>query len=182
MLRRRIRGLRAAAAPAAAAATLAVSSLTLEQILAWGLPGAKQVTEERRRISADDASRLAAEAEVRIAPGEVVLRRGTDGTNVVGYVYITDEKGRDDPITFAVAFQPDGAVRGVEVMAYRSHYGSGIRDRPFLDQFRGRRDTQGLKIGAGVDAVSGSTISSKSATRAVRRAIAVFHHLHPPPE
>lgn len=172
--------LRLAAAPVAAAATVAVSNLTMEQIRAWGLPGATAVTEERHRVTKDDASRLTAEAEVRVPAGEVVLHRGADGTNVVGYVYITDEMGRDDPITFAVAFLPDGAVRGVEVMTYRSHYGGGIRDRAFLDQFRGRRDAQGLEVGDGVDAVSGATISSKAASRAVRRAIALFRHAHPP--
>lgn len=176
-----IRRFRLAAAPVAAATTVAVSSLTLEQIRAWGLPGATAVTEERHRVTKDDASRLTAEAEVRVPSGDVVFQRGADGTNLVGYVYITDEMGRDDPITFAVAFLPDGAVRGVEVMTYRSHYGGGIRDRAFLDQFRGRREAEGLQVGSGIDAVSGATISSKAASRAVRRAITLFRFAHPPP-
>ncbi|MBM4156312.1 MAG: FMN-binding protein [Lentisphaerae bacterium] len=167
-----------------AAAILAIGAaadMTREAAVAWALPGARSVTAERHRITQDDASRLAAEAEVRIDAGEVILHRGSDGTNTTGYAMILDERGRDDPITFVVALTPAGAIRDLEVVAYRSRYGAGIRDREFLDQFRGRDDTMRLEVGAGIDAVSGATISSRAAARAARRALAVVRHLHPPP-
>jgi Na+-translocating ferredoxin:NAD+ oxidoreductase RnfG subunit len=176
-----MRAISRAVGAAAILAIAAAADMTMEAALAWALPGARTVVVERHGIAQDDASRLSAEAEVRIDAGEVVLHRGSDGTNATGYAMILDERGRDDPITFAVALTPAGAIRDLEVVTYRARHGGGIRDREFLDQFRGRDDPMRLEVGAGIDAVSGATISSRAAARAARRALAVFRHLHPPP-
>ena len=161
--------------------SLAVADMSVDAAMRWALPNTDSMVEEKFQVSADDAARLSAFAEVNIRPGEIAFRRGARGTNVTGYALMVDERGRDDSIRFIVAFEPDGRIRDIEVVEYRGHHGNGICDREFLDQFRRRDDPLQLDIGAGIDAVSGATISSRAATRAARRALVLFRHTHPEP-
>lgn len=95
------------------------------------------------------------------------------GSRIDGYAFVDEEMGQHEPITFGSRFGPDGACDRVEVMVYREGYGEEIRESRFLEQFVGRKAEQPLRLKHEVDAVTGATISSGSATDAVRRALAI---------
>lgn len=102
------------------------------------------------------------------APGKKadVVYVARSGGVVDGYSVVLDEIGQHEPITFGVQFDAAGLVRRVEVMAYREAYGHEIRSARFLAQFVGPK-----KEAADVDAISGASLSCRSATRAVARAL-----------
>lgn len=95
-----------------------------------------------------------------------------------GTIFLLDVMGQNAPITFGVGVTPDGIVRGVEVVAYREPRGEEIRAPRFLRQLQGKSLANPLKLGVDVDAVSGATISSRSATLAARKALALAQVLH----
>jgi Na+-translocating ferredoxin:NAD+ oxidoreductase RnfG subunit len=95
------------------------------------------------------------------------------GARIDGYAVIDDEKGEHQPITFGIKLTPDGRVERTEVMAYREAYGEEIREQRFQKQFAGRPLADARAFRDGVVAISGATISSRSMTIAVRRALAL---------
>ena len=101
-----------------------------------------------------------------------------DSGGVRGTVFVLDVLGQNAPITFGVGITRDGVIRGVEVMAYRESRGEEIRNPRFLRQLQGKSITDKIALGVDVDAITGATISSRSATFAARKALALASVLH----
>ena len=128
--------------------------MTREQAVAWALPGAQAVVTN----PVEPKSRT-------------ILLTGMRDGHVTGYAALVDEIGKHLPITFVVALAPDGSIRDMDVAVYRERIGGAVRNRSFLDQFKGKRAGDGLKIGRDIDGISGATLSAMAAERAARRAL-----------
>lgn len=105
----------------------------------------------------------------------------SDATGVKGTIFILDVMGQNSPITFGVGVTADGTIRGVEVVAYREPRGEEIRNPRFLRQLEGKSLRDRVALGVDVDAITGATISSRSATFAARKALAIAAVLHARP-
>jgi len=92
----------------------------------------------------------------------------------VGHAVMLDILGKERPITFLVAADPEGRVAGIEVLAYRESIGGEIRSHRFLDQFKGRTADSPMRLGREVQGITGATISSRSARSAVRKGLALL--------
>lgn len=90
-----------------------------------------------------------------------------------GYAVIDDEKGQHQPISFGIKFSADGKVMQSEIMAYREEYGEEIREGRFQRQFTGKQHGDSVRLGSDIVAISGATISSRSMTLAMQRAMAL---------
>ena len=97
---------------------------------------------------------------------------------VTGYALIDAEVGKHLPITYVVAFTTDGEVRRTDLMVFREVYGWEVRERPFMDQFSGKRASDNLAIGSGLKNVSGATLSARSLAKGVKRALFLWHHFY----
>jgi Na+-translocating ferredoxin:NAD+ oxidoreductase subunit G len=90
---------------------------------------------------------------------------------VAGIIFILDVIGESQPITFAVGVTPDGALRDIQVMVYREPQGEAIQEKRFRRQFVGKRAKDPITLDKDIDAISGATISSRSATFAARKGL-----------
>lgn len=90
---------------------------------------------------------------------------------VIGWTVALDEMGKIKPITFLVGIDTQGEVLGIFVLEYRDMFGSEIKRRSFLKQFRGKSSGSALSVGRDIDVVTGATISSKAAASAVKKAL-----------
>jgi electron transport complex protein RnfG len=99
------------------------------------------------------------------------------GKRIDGYAVLDEERGQHLPIHFATKLGPDGRVLRTEVMAYGESYGEEIREARFRAQYVGKGGESRLKLGDDVVAISGATISSRSMTVAVKRAVALVDWL-----
>jgi Na+-transporting NADH:ubiquinone oxidoreductase subunit NqrC len=100
------------------------------------------------------------------------------GDALLGYVVLDDVIGKFELISYAVGVNPDASVRAVEILAYRESHGSEIRLPAWRRQFAGKsagKNTGGgdLRIGAGIQNISGATLSCTHVTDGVRRIAAV---------
>lgn len=98
---------------------------------------------------------------------------GRKGYTPVGYGVRLNVVGKERPITFMVVVNPDGRAQGVEVLRYRESQGSEIRSKRFMRQFVGKSLSSPLKLGRDIDAISGASLSSRSTTYAVKKALAL---------
>ncbi len=94
----------------------------------------------------------------------------SDDHGPIGVIFLLDVIGQTQPITFAVGIA-NGAIRDLEVMTYREPHGDEITDKRFRKQFIGKRADDALALGKDIDAVSGATISSRSAIFAAKKAL-----------
>jgi Na+-translocating ferredoxin:NAD+ oxidoreductase subunit G len=98
---------------------------------------------------------------------------GKKNKEPIGYAIILHMTGKERPITFMVAINPDGTVRAVEVLVYRESQGFEIRSTRFMQQFEGKTIQSPLKTGRDIDVITGATLSSRSATYVVKKALAL---------
>ncbi len=104
---------------------------------------------------------------------------GHKGDAVIGHALVLDVIGKERPITFMVGIAPDGTVIGVEVLIYRESEGSQVRSRRFTGQFRRKKWDHPLRLGSDIQPISGATLSSRAATHAVRKTLAIFSVIPP---
>ncbi len=133
----------------------------------------------RRSLDLTDAElgalsrELGRRVEVRSYPYlEVASDRGA-----VGFIFVLDVLGQTLPITFAVGVGRDGALRDVQVMVYREPRGEEVQEARFRRQFTGKRLKDPIALGKDIDAITGATISSRSATYAARKGLALVQIL-----
>jgi Na+-translocating ferredoxin:NAD+ oxidoreductase RnfG subunit len=90
---------------------------------------------------------------------------------LAGIILILDVIGESRPITFAIGITIDGALQDVQVMVYREPQGEAIHELRFRKQFVGKRVKDPVTLDKDIDAISGATISSRSATFAARKGL-----------
>ncbi len=95
-----------------------------------------------------------------------------------GVAIIDVEPGKWGPVKFIIAMDLKGAVRKVRVMSYQEKRGRPIARLSFLRQYRGKTSKSRLKVGKDITGVSGATISSISATFAVKKAVVLYKELY----
>lgn len=88
---------------------------------------------------------------------------------LLGHVALDHAVGKTELIDFAVAFAPDHAIVGVEILAYRESHGAEIRMPAWRRQFVGRRHPGQLRFGDDIRNIAGATLSCRHVSDAVQR-------------
>lgn len=91
-----------------------------------------------------------------------VFQLSSEGQRV-GIMVLTSSKGRYEEFDYAVLYDPERRIQGIDVLVYRSDHGHEIMNKGWLKQFYGT-DGCGLEYGKEIDAVSGATFSASSLT------------------
>jgi thiamine biosynthesis lipoprotein len=152
----------------------AAEFLTFDDALRLAFPDSGKVERFRPEVSEQqqrtilEASRSRAEAKL----GGIYV--GHSDGRVDGIAFVDHVIGRTEYITWLCVLTPAGAVRRIEVMAYREPYGDEIRDRAFLAQFEGKEAASPLRTGREVANIIGATLSVNALTDRVRFLLA-FH-------
>lgn len=97
-----------------------------------------------------------------------------------GCALFVKAKGYGGAIKLLVGFSPDGAVTGVRTMENAETPGLGTRalTGDYLAQYIGRSGEVAVKADGGdIDAIAGSTISSKAVVRGVNAAMAAYEQV-----
>ena len=94
------------------------------------------------------------------------------GGRAVGFFVFDRVVGKHLLIDYAVALDPGGQVRSVEILQYRESYGGEIRSPSWLAQFVGKNSGSPLEVGKDIRNISGATLSSTHVTEGVRRIVA----------
>jgi hypothetical protein len=91
-----------------------------------------------------------------------------------GYFVIDEVVGKHEHIKYAIALEPDGAVRSIEIMEYNESYGSEVRDPAWRRQFVGKTAASPLRLGGDIKNISGATLSSKHIAGGVKRVLVMY--------
>jgi Na+-transporting NADH:ubiquinone oxidoreductase subunit C len=161
-------------APAVAVSpAYAVQYMTTESAQKQMFPEASSFVAHPVRLTEAQKDRVEAAANVRMHyPEQPVWQAMSDG-KPVGWFVLDEVYGKHEFITYAVALDASGVVRGVEILDYRETHGSEIRNPKWRAQFSGARYGAALKLGDDIQNISGATLSCKHISEGVRRALAI---------
>ena len=102
-----------------------------------------------------------------------IIKEGT----IIGWAVKLDEPGKNKPITFLAGIDSEGKALDVYVLEFRDLFGSEIKRRSFLKQFRDKSINDPLTVGRDIDAVTSATISSQAAATAVKKALKIVNDI-----
>jgi hypothetical protein len=103
--------------------------------------------------------------------------RAEVGGRVIGFFIFDRVIGKHLFIDYAVALDPGGRIREVEILQYRESYGGEIRSPSWLAQFVGKSSASSLQVGSDIRNISGATLSSHHVTEGVKRIMAIANRL-----
>lgn len=160
------------ASPSPLLAALAVAALAGPSP-SLGAPGSREAVAlraifpeaerfEARDLLLDDetAARLAEVARARVGERMVTFYTAHRGGEVVGYAAIHTHVVRTKRETFAIAFEPDGRIRRIVVLAFLEPPEYQPSER-WLAQFRGKGEKNRLAVGDDLAPIAGATLSAR---------------------
>ena len=140
----------------------AVEYTTPQALLSEHFRGSERVTYLKVKLDAGQRTQLETRLGRPLPKPEYAFFVATSTGQADGYALFDDQLGQHEPISFATFFDADGRITRVEVVAYREPFGDGIRAERFRKQFVGRSAKSQFRAGTDIDAISCSTISSRS--------------------
>ncbi len=163
------------AAPAClvAAPVHAVQYLTVEQAQQALFPAATRFAPQPLELSAAQVRAIEDLSGQRVRDAKPELWRAFDGARPAGWFFVDQVIGKHEFITYAMALDAEGVVRGIEVMDYRETYGGEIRNEAWRSQFAGKRQGDTFKLGEGIRNITGATLSCRNVTNGVKRLLAM---------
>lgn len=144
-----------------------------DEALALAFPGSDRV--EDRAFILTDEQKQAVEKRAR-APVESQLWTvyiGWHGDELLGYAVIDTHVVRTLPEAVMVVLSPAGEVRRAEVLAFYEPPEYVPTER-WTKQFDGRHLDDDMKLGGGIQGITGATLSATAMTAGVRRVLALY--------
>lgn len=160
-------------AVAAASNAFAIEYLTVEAARQLMFPSASNFTLERPTITRNQLRAIDASTHATSQARQFLIFRAESDRRLLGRLYVDEVIGKSELITYAVAVAPDGAVKQVEILAYRESHGYEVRDPRWRAQFAGKRASSPVMLDDDIANISGATLSSRHVTDGVRRILAL---------
>jgi hypothetical protein len=124
--------------------------------------------------SPEQLQALLARAGPQPSHGMLRIWQATRNGTILGHFFVDEVIGRQNLITYAVGIDADGALRNLEIMAYRESHGGEVRNPAWRAQFNHRNDLDQLRFRADIKNISGATLSSEHVTEGVRWILALW--------
>src|SRR4051794_32871587 len=91
-----------------------------------------------------------------------------------GWFFVDQVLGKHELITYALALEPDGRVRGLEILEYRESHGGEVRNASWRAQFVGKTAGDRLELDRDIANISGATLSCRHVTDGVKRLLQLY--------
>lgn len=131
-----------------------------------------------RSLALTPAQRKAISAASKATTGKaqrLYEARGAGGR--LGWLFIDQVLGKHEMITYALALDAAGSIKGIEILDYRETYGGEIRNPNWRRQFVGKSAANRPTLGKDIKNISGATLSSRHVTDGVRRLLVTYQML-----
>ncbi len=170
------------AAAAVAASPIPASAevyLTESQALGVVLGDKAVVRREQKAIDPALRKRLEEASGLRFPETSLTFFIAAQDGKPVKYAVAMNEIGKSEPITFMVGMSPEGKVTEVVIMEFRENRGWEVKEKRFLNQFRGKSAKNSIRVDEDIINYTGATLSSKAVARGVKRALLLLDALYP---
>ena len=97
---------------------------------------------------------------------------------VDGWALVQHTIGKHKPMSYMVGVDSEGEVMNVEVLVYRESRGSEVRKKRFNYQYEGKDVHDPIRINRDVINISGATMSVRSMSAGVKRALVIVDEIY----
>ena len=156
-----------------AAPAFAVQYLDIEQAQKLFFPRADGFTPVPMLLTDAQKAFVEKAAGVRMRYARQPVWKVSENGALAGWVVQDEVYGKHEFITYAVALDAAGAVRGVEILDYRETHGREVRNPNWRAQFNGKQHGAPLRLDEDIRNISGATLSCKHISEGVRRILAL---------
>lgn len=162
----------AIAASTAARVAYAADYLSVEGAQRAAFPDATAFAPLSIAIDAAARRRI---ADVSNPPGarDPLVWRASGPGGALGLFMVDAVIGKQEYITYAVAFDNAGRVLRLDVLQYRETHGYEIRNERWRAQFVGKTAADPVALNSDIANISGATLSCRHVTDGVRRLLAL---------
>lgn len=144
-----------------------------DEALALALPGAERIEARDFVLTPEQHQRIEKTGRAPLASDLVTVYVGWRGGEPFAYAIFDTHTVRTFPETFVVVVTSEGRVGGVHILAFHEPE-DYLPSRRWLDTLSGRGLDAEMEVGRDVAAVTGSTLSTRAVTSAVRRVLATW--------
>jgi len=169
----------AAALAASAVPASAEVYLTEAQALGVILGDKAIVRREQKTLDLAMRKKLEQENNLRFPEGSYTFFVATQDGRPAKYALVLNEIGKTEPITFMVGMSPEGKITEVVIMEFRENRGWEVKEKRFLNQFRGKTVRNAIRVDEDIINYTGATLSSKAIARGVKRALLLLDAFYP---
>ena len=170
----RIQYLVVGAAIVSAAPCYATVYLTVESAQKACFPEATNFISADVKLTKEQMKAIEKDSGVRVRLDTQRVWRAQQDGNFAGWFIVDEVLGKHEYITWALALDPEGGVRSIEVMDYRETYGYEIRHADWRAQFLGKKHGAKLKLDGDIKNISGATLSCRHITDGVKRLLSFY--------
>lgn len=144
-----------------------------DEALRLAFPDADKVESRDVFLTAEQRTAIEEKAKSKLDSDLLTIYVGQRAGAVQGYAMLDTHTVRTLPETFLVVLSPEGKVTATHLLAFYEplEYSPPVR---WLEQFNDATLTDDLRVGRGVVAITGSTLTSEAVTGGVRRALAIY--------
>jgi Na+-translocating ferredoxin:NAD+ oxidoreductase RnfG subunit len=167
------------ALPSAIAWSVAVPAeaaqfLTVEQAQKLAFPAADRFVEAHLVFTPADIEKIEGLSGQKVRTRGEQVWRAQAGDTLLGFFIVDYVIGKHLVIDYAVALDPAGQVRQIEILEYRESYGGEIANADWLAQFAGKSARDPLEVNRDIVNISGATLSATHVTEGVKRVLATY--------
>lgn len=162
-----------ASAVMAASAVPAAGEVYLNEAQALAIVLGERAVVRKEQKTLDDALRAKLErtSNLRFPESSYTFFIAARDGQAEKYAIQMNEIGKTEPITFMVGMSPEGKVTDVVIMVFRENRGWEVKEKRFLNQFRGKTLHNFIRVDEDIINYTGATLSSKAVARGVKRAL-----------
>jgi thiamine biosynthesis lipoprotein ApbE/Na+-translocating ferredoxin:NAD+ oxidoreductase RnfG subunit len=162
-----------ASAVMAASAVPASGEVYLNEAQALAIVLGERTVVRKELKTLDDAlrTRLERSSNLRFPESSYTFFIAARDGQAEKYAIQMNEIGKTEPITFMVGMSPEGKVTDVVIMVFRENRGWEVKEKRFLNQFRGKTLRNSIRVDEDIINYTGATLSSKAVARGVKRAL-----------
>lgn len=144
------------------------------QALAIVLGETAVVRKEQKTLDEALRAKLVRSSNLRFPESSYTFFIATQAGRAEKYAIQVNEIGKTEPITFMVGMSPEGKVTEVVIMIFRENRGWEVKEKRFLNQFRGKTLRNSIRVDEDIINYTGATLSSRAVARGVKRALFLF--------
>jgi hypothetical protein len=131
-----------------------------EAVVRAEFPAAEAITVRDVVLTDDLVRRIESLARAKVKERLVTFYAAEQGGRAVGYLVIHSHVVRTKRETLSIAFEPDGRIRNVRVLAFLEPEEYRPSDR-WLAQLRGKGAADKLAVGQDLAPITGATLSAR---------------------
>jgi len=152
--------------------------LTEEQALKLLFPKSQQVRTEELRLTPDQKARIQERIGWKFPEESFKAFKAESNGKADGYAVIQETIGKHRPITYMVGVTQDGKVSDIEILVYRESKGSEVRMKRFNSQYEGKTTLDPIRINKDIINITGATMSVRSVSAGVKRALVLVEEFY----